>query len=58
MQAFPVGAEERSAASDLYLEELDQDYRADPDLNQRPSNIIMLRMLPPNVTTNEVSARL
>nr|XP_040048768.1 RNA-binding protein 10 [Gasterosteus aculeatus aculeatus] len=57
-RAFPVGAEERSAASDLYLEELDQDYRADPDHNQRPSNIIMLRMLPPNVTTNEIRAQL
>ncbi|XP_062420735.1 RNA-binding protein 10 isoform X2 [Pungitius pungitius] len=57
-RAFPVGAEERSAASDLYLEELDQDYRADLDHNQRPSNIIMLRMLPPNVTTNEIRAQL
>ncbi|XP_054464461.1 RNA-binding protein 10 isoform X2 [Anoplopoma fimbria] len=60
-RAFPVGAEERSAAPDLSLEELDQrdqDYRADLDLNQRPSNIIMLRMLPPNVTTNEIRAQL
>ncbi|KAJ8360813.1 hypothetical protein SKAU_G00173380 [Synaphobranchus kaupii] len=33
----------------------DQDYRADMDQGQRPSNIIMLRMLPPNATVNEVS---
>uniref|UniRef100_A0A8C2X5I8 RNA binding motif protein 10 n=1 Tax=Cyclopterus lumpus TaxID=8103 RepID=A0A8C2X5I8_CYCLU len=46
------------AAPDLSLEELDQDYRADLDNNQRPSNIIMLRMLPPNVTTNEIRAQL
>ncbi|XP_031700911.1 RNA-binding protein 10 [Anarrhichthys ocellatus] len=57
-RAFPVGAEERSDAPDLSLEELDQDYRADLDHNQRPSNIIMLRMLPPNVTTNEIRAQL
>uniref|UniRef100_A0A8K9X767 RNA binding motif protein 10 n=1 Tax=Oncorhynchus mykiss TaxID=8022 RepID=A0A8K9X767_ONCMY len=31
------------------------DYRPDLlDLNQRPSNIIMLRMLPPNATANEM----
>ncbi|XP_034393942.1 RNA-binding protein 10 isoform X2 [Cyclopterus lumpus] len=57
-RAFQVGEEERSAAPDLSLEELDQDYRADLDNNQRPSNIIMLRMLPPNVTTNEIRAQL
>lgn len=55
-----MGAEEHSCGSagqDLSLEELDQrdqDYRADLDHNQRPSNIIMLRMLPPNATANEV----
>lgn len=60
MKAFPVGSEEHgsgNAAPDLSLEELeqrDQDYRADLDHNQRPSNIIMLRMLPPNATANEV----
>lgn len=32
----------------------DQDYRADMDQGGRPSNIIMLRMLPPNATVNEV----
>uniref|UniRef100_A0A671US86 RNA binding motif protein 10 n=1 Tax=Sparus aurata TaxID=8175 RepID=A0A671US86_SPAAU len=63
-RAFPVGAEEHSCAtagSDLSLEELDQrdqDYRADLDHNQRPSNIIMLRMLPPNATANEIRAQL
>lgn len=55
-----MGAEEHSCGSagpDLSLEEFDQkdqDYRADLDHNQRPSNIIMLRMLPPNATANEV----
>ncbi|XP_076596926.1 RNA-binding protein 10 [Chaetodon auriga] len=63
-RAFPVGAEEHSCGSagpDLSLEELDQrdqDYRADLDHNQRPSNIIMLRMLPPNATANEIRAQL
>lgn len=63
-RAFPVGADEHSCGSagpDLSLEELDQrdqDYRADLDHNQRPSNIIMLRMLPPNATTNEIRAQL
>lgn len=56
-----MGVEEHncgSAGPDLSIEELeqrDQDYRADLDHNQRPSNIIMLRMLPPNVTANEVN---
>uniref|UniRef100_A0A8C9Z6B3 RNA binding motif protein 10 n=1 Tax=Sander lucioperca TaxID=283035 RepID=A0A8C9Z6B3_SANLU len=36
----------------------DQDYRADLDHNQRPSSIIMLRMLPPNATANEIRAQL
>ena len=60
VQAFTVGTEEHScgnAGPDLSLEELDQrdqDYRADLDHNQRPSSIIMLRMLPPNATANEV----
>ncbi|XP_029291895.1 RNA-binding protein 10 [Cottoperca gobio] len=63
-RAFSVGAEEHSCGSagpDLSLEELDQrdqDYRADLDHNQRPSNIIMLRMLPPNATANEIRAQL
>lgn len=61
MQAFVVGAEDLSSGSacpELSLEEMeqrDQDYRADLDHNQRPSNIIMLRMLPPNASANEVS---
>ncbi|XP_035243681.1 RNA-binding protein 10 isoform X2 [Anguilla anguilla] len=36
----------------------DQDYRADMDQSQRPSNIIMLRMLPPNATVNEIRSQL
>lgn len=50
-----------SAGPELSLEELDQkdqDYRADLEHNQRPSNIIMLRMLPPNATVNEVNRRI
>ncbi|KAM4610906.1 RNA-binding protein 10 isoform 2-T2 [Polymixia lowei] len=63
-RSFPGGAEERiggGAGPDLSLEELDQrdqDYRADLDHNQRPSNIIMLRMLPPSATANEIRAQL
>ncbi|CAJ1085098.1 RNA-binding protein 10 isoform X4 [Xyrichtys novacula] len=63
-RAFPAGADEHShgsAGPDMSLEELDQkdqDYRADLDHNQRPSNIIMLRMLPPNATANEIRALL
>uniref|UniRef100_A0A674NBZ5 RNA binding motif protein 10 n=1 Tax=Takifugu rubripes TaxID=31033 RepID=A0A674NBZ5_TAKRU len=40
------------------LDQRDQDYRIDSDHNQRPSNIIMLRMLPPNATANEIRAQL
>ncbi|KAK1897836.1 RNA-binding protein 10 [Dissostichus eleginoides] len=40
------------------MEQRDQDYRADLDHNQRPSNIIMLRMLPPNASANEIRAQL
>ncbi|XP_072552478.1 RNA-binding protein 10 [Salminus brasiliensis] len=36
----------------------DQDYRAEGEQGQRPSNIIMLRMLPPNATVNEIRAQL
>nr|XP_057939844.1 RNA-binding protein 10-like isoform X1 [Doryrhamphus excisus] len=62
-KAFPVKPEEHGCSSepDLSQEELDQrdqDYRADMDYNQKPSNIIMLRMLPPNATANEIRARL
>ncbi|XP_029010994.1 RNA-binding protein 10 isoform X2 [Betta splendens] len=63
-RAISVGSEEHSCGSatrDLSLEELDQkdqDYRADPDHNQKPSNIIMLRMLPPNATGSEIRAQL
>ncbi|XP_068160456.1 RNA-binding protein 10 isoform X2 [Antennarius striatus] len=61
---FLVGTEEPSfgsSAPDLSLEELDQrdqDYRSDLDHNQRPSNIIMLRMLPPNATASEIRSQL
>ncbi|KAM4562831.1 RNA-binding protein 10 [Odontesthes bonariensis] len=63
-RAFPVRTEEHGcgmAGPDLSVDELDQrdhDYRADLDLNQRPSNIIMLRMLPPSATANEIRAQL
>ncbi|KAF3696945.1 RNA-binding protein 10 [Channa argus] len=63
-RAFPGGSEEHgcgSAVTDPSPEEMDlrdQDYRADLDHNQRPSNIIMLRMLPPNATANEIRAQL
>lgn len=59
-----MGTEEQSfgnAGPDVPFDELDQrdqDYRADVDYNQRPSNIIMLRMLPPNATASEVSVLL
>uniref|UniRef100_A0A1A7WUN2 RNA binding motif protein 10 n=1 Tax=Iconisemion striatum TaxID=60296 RepID=A0A1A7WUN2_9TELE len=61
---FPGTADEQGCGSDgpdLSVEELDQrdqDYRADLDQNQRPSNIIMLRMLPPSATANEIRAQL
>uniref|UniRef100_A0A4W6EWT7 RNA binding motif protein 10 n=1 Tax=Lates calcarifer TaxID=8187 RepID=A0A4W6EWT7_LATCA len=64
VRSFPVGSVEHGcggAGPDLPLDELDQrdqDYRADLDHNQRPSNIIMLRMLPPNATANEIRAQL
>lgn len=63
-RTFPVRVEEHGCelpGSDLTLEELeqrDQDYRADLDHNQRPSSIIMLRMLPPTATANEIRAQL
>nr|XP_055045368.1 RNA-binding protein 10 isoform X2 [Misgurnus anguillicaudatus] len=36
----------------------DQDYRSDTEQAQKPSNIIMLRMLPPNATVNEIRGQL
>lgn len=60
LQTFPVRMEERGSGipgPEMSIEELDpndQDYRGDVDHNQRPSNIIMLRMLPPSATSNEV----
>ncbi|XP_061651956.1 RNA-binding protein 10 isoform X1 [Phyllopteryx taeniolatus] len=61
---FPTEPEEHgrcSSETDLShedSEQRDQDYRADLDYNQRPSNIVMLRMLPPNATANEIWATL
>ncbi|KAK5605803.1 hypothetical protein CRENBAI_005626 [Crenichthys baileyi] len=64
-RTFPAEAAEEggceNTGQDLSAEELDQrdqDYRADLDQNQRPSNIIMLRMLPPSATANEIRAQL
>uniref|UniRef100_A0AAQ5YGA0 RNA binding motif protein 10 n=1 Tax=Amphiprion ocellaris TaxID=80972 RepID=A0AAQ5YGA0_AMPOC len=63
-RTFPARVEEHGCGNpgpDPPLEELDQrdqDYRADLDHNQRPSNIIMLRMLPPSATANEIRAQL
>ncbi|XP_061909793.1 RNA-binding protein 10 isoform X1 [Entelurus aequoreus] len=59
-KAFAVKPEEHGCSSDLNLsqeelEQRDQDYRADLDC-QKPSNIIMLRLLPPNATANEIRA--
>ncbi|XP_051515735.1 RNA-binding protein 10 isoform X2 [Myxocyprinus asiaticus] len=36
----------------------DQNYRSDTEQAQKPSNIVMLRMLPPNATINEIRAQL
>ncbi|XP_024148654.1 RNA-binding protein 10 isoform X2 [Oryzias melastigma] len=59
---FPVRIEEHgNSGPDMSIEELDQrdqDYRVDLDQNQRPSNIIMLRMLPPSATASEIRAQL
>ncbi|KAG7477530.1 hypothetical protein MATL_G00070630 [Megalops atlanticus] len=50
--------EESSSGFPTDPELRDQDYRADMDQGQRPSNIIMLRMLPPNATVNEIRSQL
>ncbi|XP_072305940.1 RNA-binding protein 10 [Eucyclogobius newberryi] len=62
---FPVRGEKRKSVPDdldeycTSLEETrDQDYRTDFDYNQKPSHIVMLRMLPPNATTIEIRAQL
>ncbi|KAK7884238.1 hypothetical protein WMY93_027361 [Mugilogobius chulae] len=62
---FPLRGEKRKSTScevDEFctsLEDLrDQDYRTDFDYNQKPSHIVMLRMLPPNATTLEIRAQL
>ncbi|XP_067302931.1 RNA-binding protein 10 isoform X2 [Pseudorasbora parva] len=36
----------------------DQDYRSDTEPVQKPSNVVMLRILPPNATVNEIRALL
>ncbi|XP_013873146.1 RNA-binding protein 10 isoform X2 [Austrofundulus limnaeus] len=60
---FPVMAEEQGCGNmgpDLSdeLDPRDQDYRTDLDHNQKPSNIIMLRMLPSDATTSEIRTQL
>ncbi|XP_029973960.1 RNA-binding protein 10 [Salarias fasciatus] len=63
-RTFPGRPDEQEGGivgAELSLEELDQrdqDYRADLEHNQRPSNIVMLRMLPPSATANEIRAQL
>ncbi|XP_077571973.1 RNA-binding protein 10 isoform X1 [Stigmatopora nigra] len=62
-KTFPSEAEGPglcSSETDLSYDEMeqkDQDYRADQDC-KRPSNIVMLRLLPPNATANEIWASL
>ncbi|XP_045062946.1 RNA-binding protein 10 isoform X2 [Coregonus clupeaformis] len=61
--ADPGGPDPSSSASFSVVEDPEQrelmEYRPDLlDQNQRPSNIIMLRMLPPNATANEIRAQL
>ncbi|KAL6483243.1 hypothetical protein MHYP_G00081150 [Metynnis hypsauchen] len=51
---YPAGPESGPEEAELR----DQDYRAEGEQGQRPSNIIMLRMLPPNATVNEIRAQL
>lgn len=54
-KCVPGGLDEYGSSSE---EIRDQEYRADLDYNQKPSHIVMLRMLPPNATTNEIRAQL
>uniref|UniRef100_A0AAY4D3M5 RNA-binding protein 10 n=1 Tax=Denticeps clupeoides TaxID=299321 RepID=A0AAY4D3M5_9TELE len=51
---FSHGSEAASENSDGR----DHDYRADLDQTHRPSSIIMLRMLPPSATVNEIRTQL
>ncbi|XP_076875023.1 RNA-binding protein 10 [Brachyhypopomus gauderio] len=51
---FPPGPGTGAEDPDLH----DQDYRSEGEQSARPSNIIMLRMLPPHATVNEIRARL
>ncbi|XP_045552072.1 uncharacterized protein [Salmo salar] len=54
----PLGGGLGAGPEDPEQREL-MEYRPDLlDQNQRPSNIIMLRMLPPNATANEIRAQL
>ncbi|XP_033825192.1 RNA-binding protein 10 [Periophthalmus magnuspinnatus] len=62
---FPLSGEKRKGVPsevEEYCTSLDeprdQDYRTDFDYNQKPSHIVMLRMLPPNATTIEIRAHL
>lgn len=53
------GPDPSSSSSSCIEHPVQMDYRPDLlDFNQRPSNIIMLRMLPPNATANEIRAQL
>ncbi|XP_071205502.1 RNA-binding protein 10-like isoform X1 [Salvelinus alpinus] len=55
---FLGGPDPTSSSSSSCIEHpVQMDYRPDL-LDQRPSNIIMLRMLPPNATANEIRAQL
>ncbi|XP_055021811.1 RNA-binding protein 10 isoform X2 [Boleophthalmus pectinirostris] len=55
LKSVPGEVEEYCTSLD---EPRDQDYRTDFDYNQKPSHIVMLRMLPPNATTIEIQAHL
>lgn len=62
-QGFPDQVQSQSKMKDGSFdpeeaEVHDQDYRSDADALQKPSNIVMLRMLPLNATVNEIRARL
>lgn len=62
-QGFPDQVQSQSKMKDVSFdpeeaEVHDQDYRSDADALQKPSNIVMLRMLPLNATVNEIRARL
>ncbi|XP_026881397.2 RNA-binding protein 10 isoform X1 [Electrophorus electricus] len=51
---FPPGSGAGLEDAELH----DQDYRSEGEQVERPSNIVMLRMLPPNATVSEIRTRL